>query len=148
MCIYITASTYSSWPLHTPRKEAHTQLSTSDSVFHYYATGVIRYQINNLLNATIESTQCLPFRNMPPIQASYDHNELAWSAAPYRPRSRQRTTSLRGDVVRERPSSIGSNISLNEDGAPSLHSSATRSSFHGSQHLAHRMSDRLSEFFA
>lgn len=52
---------------------------------------------------------------MPPIQAAYDHNELAWNSAPYPPRSRQRTTSLRNDTVRERTSSVSS-VSSNGSG--------------------------------
>lgn len=82
---------------------------------------------------------------MPPIQASYDHNELAWSAAPYRPRSRQRTTSLRGDSVRERPSSSSSMNSFTDDGLISLSSTPMGSLSHV-QHRAQCTSDNTSAF--
>lgn len=76
------------------------------------------------------------------MQASYDHNELAWAAAPYRPRSRQRTQSLRGDSLRERPASISSASSLTEDGLPVLlPTTVARGSLSGIQHPAHYSSD-------
>lgn len=82
---------------------------------------------------------------MPPIQATYDHNELAYAAAPYRPRSRQRTRSLRGDSLRERPSSANGMNSLTADGRPTL-SITPLGSFSGSQHLAQCMSAKSSAF--